>query len=301
VRWPPPSRAACRRHAHDPEAPPLGPSPTRPSARGPAGGRSGHVRVTTAADPPSPSREEHRRVHRQRGPADVLTPENSVLLLIDHQVGLAEWVRDQSPVDFKNAVLGLARTAKTLGIPTILTTSRDFGSNGRLLPELADLFADVPVIRRTGTINAYRWPEFRAALEATGRRKVIIAGVSTTTCLQFPALDMVLDGYAVYAAIDASGSESALAREAAIATLSTRGVQIRTWFSLAAELIADWRRDEARGWPLAAGAVREHEVAWGHLLDIAMDHALGRMTPPAGFVEGDETATPPPASAGVGA
>ena len=230
----------------------------------------------------------------------MLTPENSVVLLIDHQVGLANWIRDQSPAEFKNAVLGLAGTAKTLGIPTILATSRDFGPNGQIFPELRELFPDVPVIRRTGTINAYRWPAFRAALEATGRRKVIIAGVSSTTCLQFPALDMVADGYDVYAVIDASGSESQIAREAAIATLSTRGVQIRTWFSLAAELIADWRRDEAKGWPLAAGPVREHEVAWGHLLDTATDYAMGRMTPPDGFVEGDESATPQPAFAEAG-
>jgi hypothetical protein len=108
---------------------------------------------------------------------------------------------------------------------------------------------------------------------------------------------MVADGYDVYAAIDASGSDSEIARQAAVATLSTRGVQIRTWFSLAAELIADWRRDEAIGWPLAAGAVREHEVAWGHLLDIAMDYGSGRVTPPEGFVEGDESAAPQPADA----
>jgi hypothetical protein len=108
---------------------------------------------------------------------------------------------------------------------------------------------------------------------------------------------MVADGNEVYAAIDASGSASQIAREAAIATLSTRGVQIRTWFSLAAELVADWRRDEAKGWPPASGPVREHEVAWGHLLDISMDYAMGRMTPPAGFVEGDESAIPRPEAA----
>jgi nicotinamidase-related amidase len=234
-----------------------------------------------------------------QGPVDVLTPENCVVLLIDHQVGLANWIRDQSPAEFRNAVLGLAGTARTLGIPTILTTSRDFGPNGQILPELRAMFPEVPVIRRTGTINAYRWPEFRAALEASGRKKVIIAGVSSTTCLQFPALDMVANGYEVYAAIDASGSESQIAREAAIATLSTRGIQIRTWFSLAAELIADWRRDEANGWPLATGPVRAHEVAWGHLLDIATDYAMGRMAPPDGFVEGDETATPRPGLVGA--
>jgi nicotinamidase-related amidase len=234
------------------------------------------------------------------GPVEVLTPENCVVLLIDHQVGLANWIRDQSAAEFKNAVLGLAGTAKTLGIPTILTTSRDFGPNGQILPELRAMFPEVAVIRRTGTINAYRWPEFRAALEATGRRKAIIAGVSSTTCLQFPALDMLADGYEVYAAIDASGSESQIAREAAVATLSSRGIQIRTWFSLAAELIADWRRDEAKGWPLGAGPVREHEVAWGHLLDTSVDYATGRMTPPAGFVEGDESATPEPELVGAG-
>ncbi len=226
------------------------------------------------------------------GPAETLTPENAVLLMVDHQVGLANWVRDQSAVDFKSAVVGLAKAARTLGIPTILTTSRDFGPNGQILPELKTVFPDVPVIRRTGTINAYRWPEFRAALEATGRRKVIIAGVSTTTCLQFPALDMMADGYDVHGVIDASGSESQIAREVAIATLSTNGVKVRSWFSVVAELIADWRRDEAAGWPLGGGAVREHEVAWGHLLDTNLDYLMGRMTPPEGFVEGDETATP---------
>jgi nicotinamidase-related amidase len=204
----------------------------------------------------------------------------------------------QSPVEFKNAVVGLARAAKTLDVPTILTTSRDFGPNGQILPELKEIFPEVDVIRRAGTINAYRWPAFRAALEATARKKVIIAGVSSTTCLQFPALDMIRDGYEVYAVIDASGSESLIARDAAIATLSTRGVQIRTWFSVAAELVADWRRDEAKGWPLAVGAVREHEVAWGHLLDTSMDYAMGRMTPPEGFVEGDESATPTADAAG---
>jgi hypothetical protein len=70
-----------------------------------------------------------------QGPVSTPTPENAVVLLIDHQRGLAEWVRDQSPVEFKTAVMGLARTPKTLGIPVIITTSRDFGPNGMLLPE----------------------------------------------------------------------------------------------------------------------------------------------------------------------
>lgn len=93
------------------------------------------------------------------------------MVLIDHQVGLADWIRDQSPVEFKNAVLGLAGTAKTLGIPTILTTSRDFGPNCQIFPELRAMFPEVLVIRRTGTINAYRWPEFARHSRRLAARK----------------------------------------------------------------------------------------------------------------------------------
>ncbi len=157
------------------------------------------------------------------------------------------------------------------------------GPNGQIIPELKELFPDVEIIRRPGVINAYRWPAFREAVEATGRKKVINAAVTTTTCLQFPALDMVLDGYDVHGVIDASGSESPMARDAAVTTLSQAGVKVRTWFSVATELIADWRRDEANGWPLAAGAVHDHLPAWGYLLDTSMDYATGRMDAPEWF------------------
>jgi hypothetical protein len=143
-----------------------------------------------------------------------------------------------------------------------------------------------------GTINAYRWPEFRAALEASGRKKVIIAGVSSTTCLQFPALDMVGDGDEVYAAIVASGSESQIAREAAIATLSTtasRSVPGSRWPLSWSPTGRATKPRAGRSLPVRCAS---NEIAWGHLLDIATDYAMGRMTPPERFVEGDETATP---------
>lgn len=214
------------------------------------------------------------------GPVDILTPQNSVLLLIDHQVGLMNIIRDLAPEEVKGSVLGLARSAKTLEIPTILTSSIDWGPNGQILPELLELFPDKKVIRRPGVINSYRYPEFREALEKTGRKKVIIAAVTTTTCLQFPALDLIKDGYEVHGVIDASGSESMIARDAAIATLMQAGVKVRTWFGLVAELVADWRRDEAKGWPLASGAVHDHLPAWGYLLNTNMDYAMGKMVPP---------------------
>lgn len=186
-----------------------------------------------------------------QGPVSTPTPENAVVLLIGHQRGPGRVGARPESGRVQEGGDGAGAHRQTLGIPVIITTSRDFGPNGMLPPELRGLFPDVPVIRRTGTINACRWPEFRAALEAAGRRHVIVAGVSSTTCLQFPCRDMAADGCTVHAVIDASGSESRIAREMAIATLAAPGVDVRTRFSVAAELVADWRRDEARG--LAAG------------------------------------------------
>lgn len=213
------------------------------------------------------------------GPADVLTPDNAVLLMIDHQVGLMQLIRDMSAEEFKNNVVGLAKTGKHFGLPTILTTSRDYGPNAPILPELKQIFPDVEVIRRTGVINAWRWPAFREAVEKTGRKKLIIAGISDATCLQFPALDAVLEGYDVHAVIDASGAVSVHEREATIATLAQAGVKIRNWWAVGAELQADWRRDEALGWPFAV-IFREHLPAWGHLLDTAMAYGSGEMVAP---------------------
>lgn len=210
------------------------------------------------------------------GPAPTLTPENSVLVLVDHQVGLAQLVRDQTPDEFRNNVLGLARAAKAMGVPVILTTSRDWGPNGPIFPELRQMFPDSPLIRRRGIINAYRDPEFRRAVEASGRRNVIIAAISASTCLQFPALDMVRDGYTVHGVIDASGSVSETEREVTIATLAANRVMPRNWFSVMAEWRADWRRDEPAGWPVASGLTETLPV-YGWL----MTQSMAPTTPPA--------------------
>lgn len=216
------------------------------------------------------------------GPYESLTPDNSALLLIDHQVGLMQLVRDMSPEEFKNNVVGLAKTAKLFEMPVILTTSRDWGPNGQILPQLKQVFPDVPVIRRPGVINAWRWPKLREAVDAIDRKKLIIAAMTDSTCLQFPALDAVLEGFEVHGVIDASGAVSAHEREATISVLAQAGVKVRNWWSVAAELQADWRRDEARGWQMAM-IFREHLPSWGYLLDTAMSYSKGEMTPPPEF------------------
>lgn len=213
------------------------------------------------------------------GPKEVLKADNAALLLVDHQVGLMQLARDMSPEEFRSNVLGLAKTAKLFELPVILTTSVDWGPNGPIIPELKELFPDVKVIRRPGVINAWRWPEFREAVEATGREKLIIAGMTDATCLQFPALDAILEGFDVHGVIDASGAVSKIERESTISVLSQAGVKVRNWWSVAAELQADWRRDEAKGWPMAM-IFREHLPSWGYLLDTSSAYDNGEMVPP---------------------
>lgn len=205
------------------------------------------------------------------GSNEALTPDNAVLVLIDHQVGMLSIIRDMTVQEVTNNVLGLATAAKTLGLPVVLTSNMEWGINGRIMPELRRVYPDRPVLGRPGIINAWQWPAFRDAIAQTGRRKIIVAGVTTSTGLQFAALDMLRDGYEVHAVIDASGAESAIARDVSMATLIHAGVNVRTWFSVTAELLGDWQRDIDKGSPLAFGAVHDHLTAWGYLLDKAID------------------------------
>lgn len=201
-----------------------------------------------------------------------LTPDNAVLVLIDHQVGLMSIIRDMSPQEATANILGLAKSAQILGLPVLLTTNIEWGLNGRLVPELRRIFPSRPVIGRPGVLNAWNWPAFREAVVQGKRRKVIMAGVTVSTGLLFAALDMLRDGYEVHAVIDASGAESTLARDLAVATLLHAGARTRSWFSVATELLGDWRHDLEKGSPLAFGAMTCVE-AWGNLLRRSIDQA----------------------------
>jgi nicotinamidase-related amidase len=107
-------------------------------------------------------------------------------------------VQDMAPEEFMKNAVGLAKTAKILCLPVILTTSINWGHNCTILPELKTLFLDIKVILRPAITNDWRWPEFRKAVDDTGRTKLIIAGIKDSACLQFPALDMILEGFDVH-------------------------------------------------------------------------------------------------------
>src|SRR5687768_14518900 len=128
-----------------------------------------------------------------------LDRDNAAVLLVDHQAGLLSLVRDIDPDKFKNNVLALADAAKFFNLPTILTTSFESGPNGPLMPELKEMFPDAPYIARPGQINAWDNEDFVAAIEKTGRKQLILAGVVTDVCVAFPALSALAEGYQVFA------------------------------------------------------------------------------------------------------
>lgn len=178
------------------------------------------------------------------------TPANSIVLLVDHQVGLMVGMRDTlSLAELRSNVVGLARTAKALDIPTLLTSSNAQWQNGDTLPEIKEIFADNPVYRRTGIVNCYEDPSFRQAFEdlvsSTGRRHVIIAAVTIGTCCALPTLSMLNDGYHVHPVVDACGAWSRYEAEAAMSRMANAGAELATTFALACELQADWKLPSA--------------------------------------------------------
>ncbi|KDE40754.1 Nicotinamidase family protein YcaC [Nitrincola lacisaponensis] len=172
-----------------------------------------------------------------------LDKDNAAVLLVDHQTGLLSLVRDIDPDKFKNNVLALADLAAYFKLPTILTTSFEDGPNGPLVPELKEQFSDAPFIARPGQINAWDNEEFVAAIKATGKKQLIIAGVVTEVCVAFPTLSALAEGYDVFVVTDASGTFNELTRDSAWQRMSDAGAQLMTWFGVACELHRDWRND----------------------------------------------------------
>ena len=166
-----------------------------------------------------------------------LTADNAALLLVDHQVGLYTGVRDIDVGQLKHNVVGLAKAAKVLNVPVIVTaTSPEMW--GPVIPELTEALPGVPIIART-TVNAFDEPRFAKAVEATGRKKLIIAGVSTEVCLAFPAIHATGMGYDAYAVIDASGTFSETKRITGLLRMVQAGVIVTDYATVAVEMLKD--------------------------------------------------------------
>jgi nicotinamidase-related amidase len=185
---------------------------------------------------------------------DRLTPQNAALLLVDHQTGLASGVADQLQPDFIDSVRALLNVGRIFELSTVISTSADDGPNGPLIPDIREAFPKNPVVHRPGQINAWDNAEFVAAVKATGRQKMIIAGVSTEVCVAFLALSLVKAGYDAYAVIDASGTWNRLVANTAVARMVQGGVVPMTWLAVGAELQRDWKRSTGAALAKAMGS-----------------------------------------------
>jgi nicotinamidase-related amidase len=170
------------------------------------------------------------------------TPENCALVLIDHQVGTLEFVHTMSPeTSLKNAIT-LGKAATAYGIPIVMTISQEDHAQGPTAPALQEALPDAYKgrVKRTGIVNAWADPNFSAAVRATGRKKLIMAAVTTDICLVFPAISAVQEGFDVLAVLDASGSGFDVQEDLARRRMATAGVVLTTTNTAVAELVQDW-------------------------------------------------------------
>jgi nicotinamidase-related amidase len=161
----------------------------------------------------------------------------------------------------------LAKLAKSFGLPSVITTSAADGPNGPILPVITEQLPDAHQVHRPGEINAWDNAEFVDAVQKTGRKKLIVAGVSTEVCVAFVALSAIKEGFDVYAVIDASGTWNKLVQRVAVARMVQAGVKPITWVAVGAELQADWRNPTGEA---LARVMGEHLPYYGNLIDSYM-------------------------------
>ena len=179
------------------------------------------------------------------GGAALLDPADAAILLLDHQSGLFQTVKDIPVADLRRNVEMVARLASLLSIPVITTASEPAGSNGPLMPEIHELAPHAVYVPRSGEVNAWDNGDFVDQVKATGRKTLIMAGVWTSVCVMFPALDAVAAGYDVYAVVDASGDPSEMASHTSLARFVQGGVKPTSANALLSELHRTWARPEA--------------------------------------------------------
>jgi nicotinamidase-related amidase len=171
----------------------------------------------------------------------LLTPRNAALVVIDYQPSQIQTVSSMDRDLLLDNIVSVARLARTYDLPIVLSTVNVANGQGHTLPELKAVLSDSREIDRT-QINSWEDVEFRRAVEATGRKKLIMTALWTEVCLAFPSLDAMREGYEVYPVVDAVGGTSPEAHRAGLERIVQAGAQPISWVSLACELQRDWAR-----------------------------------------------------------
>jgi nicotinamidase-related amidase len=175
----------------------------------------------------------------------LLDPSDTVILLLDHQAGLFQTVKDINLAELRSNVILIARIATLLKIPVITTASEPNGPNGPLMPEIHQFAPHAVYVGRKGEVNAWDNEDFVRTVRATGRKTLIMAGVWTSVCVMFPALDAKAAGFKVYAVIDASGDPSEMASRTTLARFAQSGIIPTSANSVLSEVHRTWNRPEA--------------------------------------------------------
>jgi nicotinamidase-related amidase len=177
-------------------------------------------------------------------PYEPLTSENAALVLVDHQVGLMTGVRDMPIRDLKHNVIGLAKAARILKLPIVVTTTARDSMWGPTFPELVEALPGVQIIDRS-SVNAFDDPRTAHAIEAPGRKKLIIAGLSLEVCAAFPAITALNKGLDAYVAVDACGTFNETKRQIGLLRMLQAGVILADHATLMMEIMKDNGRPEA--------------------------------------------------------
>jgi len=198
---------------------------------------------------------------------EVLTPQNSQLIIIDQQPQMAFAVQSMDRQALKNNVVGLAKAAAAFDVPTTITTVETESFSGPTFPEILDVFPGKPILERT-SMNSWDDQKVRDALAANGRKKVVVAGLWTEVCNTTFALCAMLEGdYEIYMVADASGGTSKEAHDFAMQRMIQAGVVPVTW----QQVLLEWQRDWARRdtYDAVIAIAREHSGAYGMGADYA--------------------------------
>jgi nicotinamidase-related amidase len=175
--------------------------------------------------------------------------EDTALILIDHQEGVLSWVNSIDQNDLKTSATNLAKFAKSQGMPVVITSSMEFAPhNGEIVSELRDAIPEAyeARIKRNGIINAWSEPAFVAAVAATGKKNLVLAGVLTDVCAAPVAIDAAADGFNVKVVVNACGSRSKLDDEAALGRIAAAGIPLMTSGGILSELVKDWTTPAGR-------------------------------------------------------
>lgn len=172
--------------------------------------------------------------------------ENAAMILIDHQVGTMGWAKSMPYEELKRNALMLAKTAKIMNLPTVLTSSMEEYAQGPLISELEDILPEAYAnrVKRMGIVNAMEDEHFEAAVRGTQRKKLIIAGVTNDVCTVYPALQAIREGYEVQVVADAGASPTKMADDIALRRMEKAGITLTTTNQVIAELVGNWATPE---------------------------------------------------------